>query len=61
MAKKRSGKTLADLERSLASGALLPVYLLVGEEAFLRHRGRDLIHDAIVHEHNLVRAHRSFE
>ena len=49
MAKKRSGKTLADLERSLASGALLPVYLLVGEEAFLRHRGRDLIHDAIVH------------
>ena len=51
MAKKRSGKTLAELERSLGSGALLPVYLLVGEEPFLRHRGRDLIHDAIVQKH----------
>jgi len=49
MSKKRS-HTVDDLERSLASGELFPVYLLVGEEQFLRHRGRNLIHDAVVNE-----------
>ncbi|HUV39631.1 MAG TPA: DNA polymerase III subunit delta, partial [Planctomycetota bacterium] len=49
MAKQRRKNTIADLERSLKSGRLLPVYLLLGEEAYLRHEARTLIHDAIVH------------
>jgi len=48
MAKKQRKNTIADLEKSLDSGKLLPVYLLVGEERFLRHRARTLIHDVIV-------------
>jgi len=51
MAKKQLGHTVDDLERSLKSGTLLPVYLLVGEEQFLRHKGRNLIHDVIVGSH----------
>lgn len=37
-----------DLARSLDAGTLLPVYLLTGEEPFLRHRARNLLHDVIV-------------
>ncbi len=50
MAEKRS-QTVNDLERSLGRGDLFPVYLLVGAEQFLRHRARNLIHDAVVDEH----------
>ena len=48
MAKAPSNSSLTDLERSLAKGEVKPVYLLVGEEAFLRHRARNLIHEPIV-------------
>ena len=48
MAKASNNSTIADLERSLAAGDVKPVYLLVGEEAFQRHRARNLIHDRIV-------------
>jgi DNA polymerase-3 subunit delta len=48
MAKKQSGTSVEELERSLESGTLLPVYLFVGEEQFLRHKARNLVHDVIV-------------
>ena len=48
MGKFREKGGLGDLEKSLASGALLPVYLLVGEEQFMRHRARDMIRDVVV-------------
>ncbi len=48
MAKASSNSSLADLERALAKGDVKPVYLLLGEEAFLRHRARNLLHDRIV-------------
>ena len=51
MARKRPGDTVATLERSLAAAELKPVYLLVGEEQFLRHRARTLIHDVVVDRH----------
>jgi len=51
MARKQAVTSVEDLERSLKSGTLLPVYLLVGEEQFLRHKARNLIHDVIVGPH----------
>jgi DNA polymerase-3 subunit delta len=48
MARKQRDNTVQSLERSLTPAQLLPVYLLVGEEAFLRHRARSLIHDTVV-------------
>ena len=51
MARKRTGDPVDRLEASLASGDLKPVYLLVGEEQFFRHRARTLIHDVVVGRH----------
>ncbi len=45
---KAANSTITDLERALAKGELKPVYLLIGEEPFLRHRARNLIHERIV-------------
>jgi DNA polymerase-3 subunit delta len=48
MAEKRKGRTVDDLHRSLDAGKFAPVYLLTGEEDFLRHHARGLIRDAVV-------------
>ena len=48
MAKRQGGQTVDDLERSIKTGTLHPVYLLEGEEQFLRHKARNLIHDVVV-------------
>lgn len=50
MAKGKASRdaSIDDLARSLAAGELKPVYVLIGEEAFLRHRGRQLIHETVV-------------
>lgn len=48
MAKASRNSTLADLERTLSKGEVKPVYLLLGEEAFLRHRARNLLHERVV-------------
>jgi DNA polymerase-3 subunit delta len=51
MTDERVENPLDGLEKSLASGRLLPVYLLVGEEQYFRHRGRELIRDVVVKQH----------
>ena len=44
----KGATTIDNLAKSLASGELLPVYVVTGEEAFLRHRARRMIRDAVV-------------
>ena len=51
MAKASQNSAIHVLEQTLARGEVKPVYLLLGEEPFLRHRARNLIHDVIVGKH----------
>ena len=48
--KKREGLSLPELARLLASGKVAPIYLLLGEESFLRDAALVMIHRAVLGE-----------
>ena len=47
---RKSGVTVAQLNRSLERGEIKPVYLVAGEEAFLRRKAIDALISAVAGE-----------